>query len=44
MYEDPTDYENHVYQNENTPKLQAPEDGAIISGLFFEGARWNHDE
>jgi len=40
--EDPTDYENEIYEKGRTSH-EAPEDGALISGLSFEGARWDYD-
>ena len=41
--EDPTDYENEVYTNDKT-KHTTPDDGALISGLYLEGARWDYQK
>lgn len=40
--EDSTDYENEIYTNDKT-NHKTPEDGALISGLYFEGARWDYE-
>ncbi len=42
MQSDPTNYETEVFQNSNISGLLVPEDGALVSGMFFEGAAWNY--
>ena len=39
--EDPTDYEHQIFKNTNLPKATAPDNGVFVSGLYFEGAKWD---
>ena len=39
--DDVTDYDNEIYVNDKLPENKAPVDGAFISGLYLEGARWD---
>lgn len=42
---DPTDHEKEIFELERVKKLgfdiPEPSDGALISGLYFEGAKWD---
>lgn len=42
---DPTDHEKEIFELERAKKLgfdiPEPSDGALISGLYFEGAKWD---
>jgi hypothetical protein len=40
--QDPTDYQSEIYSNDKTSH-ETPEDGALISGLYFEGASWDYE-
>ena len=44
---DPTDHESEVFDMDKARKggfdLFVPDDGALISGLFFEGAGWDFE-
>jgi hypothetical protein len=43
---DPTDYENDFFRttiaNQKGLRVETPSDGVLISGLWFEGAAWDH--
>ena len=41
--EDPTNYEDEIYTNDKTSH-KSPKDGALISGLYFEGAQWDYEK
>lgn len=42
---DPTDHDKEIFELERVKKLgfnfPEPSDGALISGLYFEGAKWD---
>lgn len=45
--EDPTDYESDIFigskAEENGLQIDKPADGALVSGLYFEGCRWDYE-
>ena len=44
---DPTDHEEDIFDSEAAAKagfaIAVPEDGVLISGLYFEGCRWDYE-
>jgi len=44
--EDTTDYENEIFREQIAKtrglKVERPKDGVLISGLYFESARWDY--
>lgn len=45
--EDPTDHSQEIFSMHNASarglNIEEPEDGALISGLYFEGCAWDYD-
>ena len=45
-YEDPTDHETEIFSMHTATnrglEVKVPEDGALVSGIYFEGCRWNY--
>ena len=45
--EDPTDHEEEIYDKRRAGErglaVNRPVDGALVSGLYFEGCRWDYE-